>query len=212
MKKNMALLVYPEFSMQEISSICFLFRWLCEQETVVFASSLKPVKSEEGLLIQPHFTVDQFCIEDYDCLILPGCSNPSLSIGDEKLITFLRQFAHHSEFLIGAICSAPMFLSKAGLLNRRKFTNSVPEPGNELLPFIEHENHVYEPVVEDGNIITAMGLAYNEFAIAIVRKLGYDCPDKILTGVQDDDTIERYRYILTDEELEEFKQAFGVYL
>ena len=29
----------------------------------------------------------------------------------------------------------------------------------------------------DGNIITAMGMAFREFSIEIIRKLGYDCSD-----------------------------------
>lgn len=212
MNKKMALLVYPEFCMQEVSSICYLFKWLCEQETVVFSSSMNPVKSEEGMLFQPHKTLAEFCIDDYDCLILPGCSDIIQSLDDEVITEFLRGFKNHPDFVIGAICSGPMHLSKAGLLEGKKFTNSVPEPGNTITRFIEEENFLYQPIVESGNIITAMGLAYNEFAVAVVRKLGYDCPDKVLTGVHENAREEDYRYVMNEQELAEYKRDFANYL
>jgi len=35
------------------------------------------------------------------------------------------------------------------------------------------------PIVVDGNIITAMGMAFREFAIEIAHKLGYECSDNL---------------------------------
>lgn len=40
-----------------------------------------------------------------------------------------------------------------------------------MFPFINEENLVYSPVVEEGNIITAAGTGFNEFAISIVKKI-----------------------------------------
>lgn len=208
MNKSIALVVYPNFSMQEITCLSGLFRWYYDSETVVFASSLEPVKAEEGFLIQPHKTFDEFHIEDYDCLILSGCSDFRESIRDQKLIAFLQQFQQHSDYVIGAICAGPMYLALAGLLKGKHYTNSLYMEANEMLSFIEEDHYVVQPVVIDGNIVTAMGLAYREFAVAVARKLGYECPDQIYSGVPNPWIEEEHQHHFSSEDMEEFKRDF----
>ena len=207
MKKKIALMVYPNFSMQEIASVCGLFKWHYDTETVVFASTIEEVNAEEGLIIKPHKTFDDFVIEEYDCLVLSGCSDFTQAIRDPAIKGFLTQFKGKDTFILGAICAGPLFLAQAGLLDKKKFVNSLFVEMNEILPFIKTENIVYEPVVEDGTIITAVGCAFNEFAIAIARKLGYDCPDAIYTGtknlIKGDETY--YKQHIPPEHLEELK-------
>lgn len=82
----------------------------------------------------------------------------------------------------------------------------------EQFRFIEEDNFVAAPVVEAGNIITAGGSAFNEFAVHIVRKLGYDCPDKILTGYMDDWKEEDYLHHLTKVDLTVFQTEFRDFL
>ena len=36
-------------------------------------------------------------------------------------------------------------------------------------------NQQRAPVVVEGNVITAMGMAFREFAIEIANRLGFDC-------------------------------------
>ena len=107
MNKNIALVVYPEFSMQEVANCCGLFRWSYGVETVVFSSSLDAVRSEEGIYVQPRKTFNEFKKEDYDCLILSGCSDFTLALEDERLNDFLVSFKGESDFLIAAICAGP---------------------------------------------------------------------------------------------------------
>ena len=82
----------------------------------------------------------------------------------------------------------------------------------ELFNFVEEENFLPQSVVEDENIITAVGSAFNEFAVHVVRKLGYDCPDKILSGYMDSDDVNEYIHHLTEEDLLEFKKAFKEFI
>ena len=72
MKKRIALLVYPDFSLQEVSNLMYLFRWNYETMTDVIYTDIEPVTSEEGISVLPQKTCDEFCCEDYDCLILPA--------------------------------------------------------------------------------------------------------------------------------------------
>lgn len=214
MKKKLALMVYPNFSMQEIASICGLFKWQFDSETVVFSSSLEEVNAEEGLLVKPHKTFDEFSVEDYDCLILPGCSDFSEAIRNPKIKNFLQQFNENDSFIIGAICAGPLFLAQAGLLSNKKFINSLFVEINEMFSFINEENLVYQPVVEDGNIITAVGSAFNEFAVAVARKLGYDCPDSIYTGITSEKLRDEsfFKQHLPEEYLLEIRTEFADFI
>ena len=90
MNQKIALVVYPEFSFQEIGNLSSLFRWGFDTRTVVVSGDKNPVRSEEGFAILPDITYEEFCVEEYDCLILPGCSDIRQSIRDEKLMEFLR--------------------------------------------------------------------------------------------------------------------------
>ena len=53
MKKRIALLVYPDFSLQEVTNLMYFFRWAFDTFTDVIYTDLFPVKSEEGILVQP---------------------------------------------------------------------------------------------------------------------------------------------------------------
>ena len=70
------------------------------------------VVSEDGLPCQPTKTLDQICIEEYSCVILPGMVNIGPALQDEKLISFLRDLGEQ-DILIAAISSAPLFISES---------------------------------------------------------------------------------------------------
>lgn len=212
MKKRIALLVYPEFSLQEVTNLMYLFRWNYDTYTDIIYTDKEPVKSEEGVCVLPVKTCDKFRVEDYDCLILPGCSDTRAAIHNKALTAFLQTFQKHENFLIGAICSGPMFLAQAGLLKGKNYTDSLFIEMREQLSFIEEDNFMAVPVVEAGNIITAGGSAFNDFAVHIARKLGYECPDRILSGYMDTWTQEDYLHHLSKEELQEFQEDFREFL
>ncbi len=208
MKKRIALLVYPEFSLQEVSNLMYLFRWYFDTFTDVIATELTPIKSEEGIFVQPVKTCSQFCKDDYDCLILPGCTDIPTSLRNDQLQHFLQTFQKDDHFLIGAICAGPVFLAQAGVLKHHKYTDSLYVEVRKSLPFVEEENFMTQSVVIDKNIITAQGSAFNEFAIQVARKLGYSCPDYLLTGYMDPKSSDEYIHHLPQEEMAEFEKAF----
>lgn len=212
MKKRIALLVYPDFSLQEVTNLMYFFRWAFDTFTDVIYTDLCPVRSEEGIIVQPVKVCSEFCKEDYDCLILPGCSNLTQPIRNKKIKEFLELFANDNTFIIGAICAGPVFLAQAGLLKNKKYTTSLYAEMMELFNFVEEENFLPQSVVEDENIITAVGGAFNEFAVHVARKLGYDCSDKILSGYMDSDDVNDYIHHLTEEDLLEFKKAFKEFI
>lgn len=104
---------------------------------------------------------------DADLLLLPGgmpgAGTLDKHVGLRKLIL---DFAEKNK-PIAAICAAPMVLGKLGLLKGRKATCY---PSFEQ--YLEGAQCVDEPVVCDGNIITAMGPgAAMEFSLTIVELL-----------------------------------------
>lgn len=125
MKNRIALLVYPEFSLQEVTNLIYLFRWHFDTVTDVIYTEKEIVKSEEGITVMPVKTCDEFSAQDYDCLILPGCSDIRMAIRNKKLNDFLISFKDNQSFIIGAICSGPLFLQQAGLLKGKKYTDSL---------------------------------------------------------------------------------------
>lgn len=213
--KKIALLIYPECSIQEISSVTFLFKWEYNTEVVTFSQSLDPIKSEEGFQMLPHKTLDEFQVNDYICLVLPGMSDMRYLLKNKNYIHFLTQFKQHPNFVIGAICGAPALLSMAGLLDDKKFTNSLFHETNDEFPFINTDYLVDEAVVVDQNIVTACGFAYNEFAVALAKRLGYNCPDKILQGVSKPsytyDELHPSLKKLSDEDYNEFLELLAMY-
>lgn len=207
--KKLALLVYPEFSLQEVMNLSRLFRWEFDTCTEVISTDREPVKSEEGIQVLPEKTTDEFCADDYECLVLPGCSDFTKSFKNKKLFDFLGSFNGNDEFLIGAICSGPMMLARAGLLKDKKFTASIFMDFFEFCPFLEKENFVAAPVVVSGNIVTAGGSNFNGFAVTMARILGLECPDCILSGYMDSWTSEDYKQYLPAEAVEETKVMFS---
>lgn len=212
--KKLALMVYPNFSMQEISSICGFFKWELDCETEVFSSSLDVVNSEEGIWVKPSKTFEDFSEDKYICLILPGCSDYKKALADHRIKEFLQSFKDKQAFVIGAICSGPVFLAQAGLLDNKKFTCSLFAEMLEWFTFIKEENVLYQPVVVDGNIVTAVGFAFNEFALAVAKRLGFECPERIYSGVTPECYVDVsiYKAHMPEEFIADFKRDFSEYI
>lgn len=210
-EKKIALVVYPEFSIQEIANLSALFRWYYNSKTVVFSSNKDPVSSEEGFVLLPEKTLDEFSKDAYHCLILSGCSDFRLALEEQKLHEFLCRFQGEKEFVIGAICAAPLFLARAGLLKGKKFTNSLYVQMNERFSFIENHNRVYAPLVVSDNIITAVGDAFQPFAVEVARRVGLDCPNNAYGGLNTDWTEDDFKFYLDEEGIKMMEDAYGKY-
>ena len=176
--KKTAVLLYPLFSLQEIGTLTELLRFY-DRETVTFSAGREPVKSEDGFTILPDRDLTEFDRGEFDSLVLPGIWEPLPVMLDERIIRFLEQFRGDGDILIAAISAGPLLLGKAGLLEGRRFTHGVFEEFLDAFPVMPRENAVRTYLVEDGNLITAYGGAFREFAVAVAHRLGIDCRDQI---------------------------------
>ena len=171
----------------------------------MLASENSMVVSEDGLPCQSTKTLDQIRIEDYSCVILPGMVNIGPTLQDEKLISFLRSL-NEQDILIAAISSAPLLLAKAGLLNGTKFTGGIWQNLFDYFEFLPRENFQLKVLVQDKQIITAIGFAHQEFARKVIFGLGLAENTDNYFKEQNEYAEEDLIFTLSDEEFDKVKQ------
>lgn len=202
-KSKYAVLIYPNFSLQEITCLTSaLIVWFGEGLDVI-ASERKPYSSEEGFQVTPTKTVDEANPADYRCIILPGTIYPLPALFDEKLIEFLRR-GKGTDTLFAAISSSPILLSKAGLLDGKDFTSGCFMQMAEVFPFVDVSHFVHRPVVEDGNVITGIGMFFREFAQTVLSRLGYDVGEYFMDVSDQEYTEDELTFYWSDEDYQEF--------
>jgi len=206
-EKKIAVMIYPYFSMQEISCLTSCLALWHGKAIDVFAASKDIMLSEDGFQVIANKTFPEFDIEDYNCLILPGIINPMPALFEEKNIEFLRQFAG-SNLIIASISSSPLLLAKAGLLEDTEFTSGVFDKILQELDFIPKSKIRHAPVIQSGNIITAIGFAFREFAVKTIQALGIDCEETIFQGATKEFTEEELTFEMSEEHFREFMEEF----
>ena len=205
-----AVLIYPDFSLQEITCLTScLTVWFGEKIDVI-ASEMKPYESEEGFQITPVKTVDEISPSAYSCIILPGTINPLPALYDEKLIDFLRK-GKGTDTLFAAISSAPILLSKAGVLDGKDFTAGYFMQMADTFSFIDKAHFVHKPIVESDNVITGIGMFFKEFAESVLLRLGYDFGNSIMIRPGREYTEEELTFYWTDEEYSEFLEELKAF-
>lgn len=85
-----AVILYPDFSLQEITCLTSALSVWFEEKIDFIASENREYCSEEGLRVMPTKTIADVNIKDYKCIILPGTINPLPALYDDRLIEFLR--------------------------------------------------------------------------------------------------------------------------
>ncbi len=154
------------------------------------ASENKEYRSEDGLQIIPTKTTADVKITDYDCVILSGSG---------------------SNIVFAAISSSPILLSKAGILNGKKFTSEFFMQMADVFDFVEKDNFIHRGVVEDGNVITGIGMFFREFAEAVLRRFEYDIGDNFMRYAPDEYTEEELTFYWSDDEYQEFLEELKEY-
>ena len=204
--KKVLCLIYPNFSLYEIIALTSTLALSFDVTIDYVASDHSMVVSEDGLLCQPTKTLDQICIEEYSCVILPGMVNIGPALQDEKLISFLKDLGEQ-DILIAAISSAPLLLAKAGLLNDTKFTGGIWQNFFDYFEFLPRENFQPKVVVQDKQIITAIGFAHQEFARRVILSLGLAENTDNYFKERNDYSEEDLIFTLSDQEFDQVKRS-----
>ncbi len=126
------------------------------------------ITGSRGISIVPDGPIEELKADSYDGILLPGGMPGATNLAaswevNELIISLLNEGK-----LIAAICAAPAaVLGKAGLIEGRRATCY---PGTEA--FAPEATFVKEPVVIDGNLITAQGPGLaSDFSFAIIEYL-----------------------------------------
>ena len=204
--KKVLCIIYPNFSLYEITTLTSTLALSFDITIDYAASDHSMVVSEDGLPCQPTKTLDQIRIEEYSCVILPGMVNIGPALRDERLLSFLRGL-DKKDILIAAISSAPLLLAKAGLLKDTKFTGGIWQNFFDYFDFLPRENFQPKVLVQDKQIITAIGFAHQEFARKVIRSLGLAENTDNYFKEQNAYSEEDLLFTLSDQEFEEVKQS-----
>ena len=205
-----AVILYPNFSLQEITCLTSALSVWFEEKIDFIASENKEYCSEEGLRVVPTKTMADTNISDYDCVILPGTINPLPALYDDRLIDFLRS-GINTNVVFAAISSSPLLLAKAGVLKGKKFTAGFFMQMAEVFSFIEKQNFTHEGVVCDGNVITGIGMFFREFAEAVLHRFDYDVGNNFMRDKPEDYTLEELTFYWTEEDYCEFLEELKEY-
>ena len=204
--KKVLCIIYPNFSLYEITALTSTLALSFDITIDYVASEHSMMVSEDGLPCQSTKTLDQIRIEDYSCVILPGMVNIGPALKDEKLLSFLRDLGEQ-DILIAAISSAPLLLAKAGLLKDTKFTGGIWQNFFDYFEFLPRENFQPKLVVQDKQIITAIGFAHQEFARKVILRLGLAADTDNYFKEQNEYAEEDLIFTLSDEEFDQVKQS-----
>lgn len=208
--RRFAVMLYPDFSLQEITCLTSALTVWFGEEIDFIASESKEYRSEEGLRVLPTKSTADAKITDYDCVILPGTINPLPALFDEKLIEFLKN-GINSGVVFAAISSAPILLSKAGILNGKKFTSGYFMQMADTFPFVEKDNFVHKGVVEDGNVITGIGMFFREFAETVLKRFDYDIGENFMRYTPEEFSEDELTFYWSEDEYREFLEELKEY-
>lgn len=208
--RRFAVMLYPDFSLQEITCLTSALTVWFGEEIDFIASESKEYRSEDGLRILPTKSTADAKITDYDCVILPGTINPLPALFDEKLIEFLKK-GINSGVVFAAISSAPILLSKAGILNGKKFTSGYFMQMADTFPFVEKDNFVHKGVVEDGNVITGIGMFFREFAETVLKRFDYDIGENFMRYTPEEFSEDELTFYWSEDEYREFLEELKEY-
>ena len=205
-----AVMLYPCFSLQEITCLTSALTVWYGEKIDFIASENREYLSEEGLRILPDKTILDVCITDYECVILPGTINPLPALYDERLISFLRS-GLDTDVVFAAISSSPLLLAKAGVLKNKKFTAGFLMQMADVFPFVEKDNFLHKGIVCDGNIITGIGMFFREFAAVVLKRFGYNVGDGFMRDKPEEFSEEQLTFYWPEEDYQEFLEELKEY-
>lgn len=131
-----------------------------------------------GLKILPEISVDECMVESTDVIVLPGGNTWIEEINEPILKKVSKSLKEGT--VVAAICGSTVGPAKMGLLDSRSHTSNNLEYLKMVCPnYIGEKYYKMEPVVTDGNLITASGIAPLEFAMHVLKALDVFAPETL---------------------------------
>lgn len=125
------------------------------------------VRGSHNINVTTDKLLDELDVQSYDGVIIPGGMPGAANLRDNNDVIDIVKSMNYENKLVAAICAGPIVLAKADIIENKNIT-SFPGFEKEL----PDSNYKADPVVIDGNIITARGPYFAvDFAIEIIRYL-----------------------------------------
>jgi len=168
----------PAYILAELSSKRY-FRKDAPNLTVrTCALTRDAIQTMGGLTVVPDLTVDEIEPQNGALLLLPG-GDKWLDPSQAKIIGKAKEFLQ-AGVAVAAICGATEALAEAGMLDDRPHTSNDLRYLQYICKSYKGGDHYQDqPVVTDGDLITATGLAPLEFAQHILKKLDVFLPETL---------------------------------
>ena len=133
---------------------------------MVSVTGEETIKSSHGVSVKMDIAIEQLDFDSLDMIVLPGGPG-TVNLEASKLLSEKILEFNSKGRRISAICAAPRFLGKLGILEGKR---ACVYPGNE--EFLKGAKITINPVEVDGTIITARGMGCSiDFSLAIVETL-----------------------------------------
>ena len=177
---SVAVLAADGFETIECLTMVDVMRRGGVRATLVSIMPTREVVSSLQIPVTCDALFDEINFDEYDCVMLPGGLPGATNLrADQRVCDVVCEFAATKH--VAAICAAPFILGELGLLEGRRatcfpgFEKSFPEGA-----------YTGEKVTQDGNIITASGMAQSlPFALELLRTLAGDkAVEKVAEGIQ----------------------------
>lgn len=166
----MKVIVFLADGFEEVEALTvvdYLRRMDIVVETVSITEEVKVRGAHDIVVLADRLINEMEDIDTYDGVIIPGGLPGATNLRDDHRVIDIVKQINKKDKLVAAICAGPVVLQQSGIIKGKKVT-SYPGFAQELQDGIYKE----EPVVKDGNIITARGPALAvDFAIEIVKYL-----------------------------------------
>jgi 4-methyl-5(b-hydroxyethyl)-thiazole monophosphate biosynthesis len=166
---KIALFYYDGFSEFEIVLMCLLFK---EHDLISIALENREYRSEENQRFCVDKVIKDVDVDSIDLLVIPG-GTPAPLVENQELKIFIEKLVYRNKKVSG-ICGGARLLAGLGILKGKKCTGmtSGVNPAFGSYKYYSESLLSEEYVVVDGNIITAQGQAYVEFAVELARQMG----------------------------------------
>lgn len=126
MSKKIAVLITDEFEDSEFTSPADAFRKAGHQVITIEKKAGNTVTGKRGeAKVKIDASIDEVNPTDFDALLLPGGHSPDSLRGDDRFVTFTRDFVNSGKPVF-AICHGPQLLISADVVRGRKLTAVKP--------------------------------------------------------------------------------------
>lgn len=163
--------IYENMADFEITLLLHRLKNTGKKSIIYISEDTSPIKAQSRLTYIPDKKISDINnLEGVEALIIPG---GPINNEQNEICPLIKECVKLNK-LVSAICFAPQFLGRAGILTDYKFTTSCSEEKIKNLgvenPF-NWNNYINKRTVVDRNVITAQGFAFVDFAIEVCTYL-----------------------------------------